>query len=1098
MSRVHHAAILASAGSGKTFQLAHRFIHLMVHGVSPARICALTFSRKAACEIFESVVEQLVGGCTSDERRERSVRILGHPSLSADDFRGLLRGFVEGMHRARIGTLDSFMVGVVRAFPAEIGAPARFGLADGDDPEAVALRMEALSRLLVSGGDDAIGNLLDMYVAVNEGRIMRVACRGMLEAVEWYRAAYLSFPEPGCWRDPVRVWGRVPDLPDQARMKEAGDRLLEHLSERSDLPGAFAETIRQFVEQASVYRPGSPWRRFITGGRISGSDPNPLTRLLTAVWQSNGEPVECRYGRAKQPPVFAREEVRRFRCLLDVLLETQRVLACRRTDGLYRLLSAYEQHYQAAMRSSGMMTFDDVQRLLHPGASGHGLALSREPGPDRLYIDYRLDGELDHWLIDEFQDTSDQQWAVIRNLVDEVLQDDGGNRTFFCVGDVKQAIYGWRGGNAALFGEVLDTYGDRIRTRPMHECQRSCPAVLDAVNRVFGHLELDLIPESARTAWNAAWTDHTAARDEPGYACLLETTRPEGGDREERSPWAFVADLVGAIQPRKRGWTVGVLTRRNEVAGEVGDAIRAGCPGLEVAVAGSRLLADNPVVHTLLALIRFATHPGHTQAWRQLQMSPLRAGLERDGWGIHNLPAEILRRVAGSGYRDVLETWGRRLEQAVDLDRFGLQRLTQLLDAAAAYDRTGDRDGNHFLETMEHASVEDAGAGAAVQVMTIHKAKGLGFDIVILPELVQRKNMILSGVPTLLTHGSVRAPLDTDWVLRTPESDVLEFDDALAGALDEERDRRASEALCVWYVAMTRARRALYMVMADPPKSGRTLTPALLFRHQLAGEGGTGGEPREVQFGKTRFTLCYETGRADWYEEKPFGKARRTSRKARSRRPLFRATEQPVLDRREPSKTDAGVGRADWLLNPESRAVREFGSAIHELFCAVTWSGEADVEAVVADWERETAASPDVRRDVVPQFRNALQAGAIREALARPKGNVALWREKAFDVVLDNAWVSGVFDRVTIIRNARGEVERVDVVDFKSNRIHGGSAVQRAAESYADQMRLYRQAAGEILGVPVDRVYARLIFTVPLMVVDVTGVNGPVGGWQVV
>jgi ATP-dependent helicase/nuclease subunit A len=640
VSRVQHAAILASAGSGKTFQLAHRFIHLMLHGVSPARICALTFSRKAACEIFESIVEQLVGGCLSEERREGSARILGHPSLSADDFRGLLRGFVEGMHRARIGTLDSFMVGVVRAFPAELGAPAGFGLADGDDPEAVALRMDALSRLLAAGGDDAMGELLDMHAAVHEGRITRVACRSLMESVEWHRAAYLSFPESPCWRDPVRIWGRAPALPAPEPVKEAGDALIEHLAARADLPAAFASNIRGFVEQAAGYRPDSPWRRFISGGRTAGSEPNPLTRLLTAVWRSNGEPVECRYGRAKTAPVFAREEVRRFRVLLESLLEIQRVVAVRRTDGLYRLLDAYERHYQAAMRSGSMMTFDDVQRLLHPEASDHGLAISRAAGPHRLYIDYRLDGELDHWLIDEFQDTSDQQWAVIRNLVDEVLQDDGGTRSFFCVGDVKQAIYGWRGGNAALFGEVLETYGDRIRTRPMHECRRSCPAVLDAVNRVFGRLDPDLVPEPARNAWNAGWADHTAARDEPGYACLLETARSEPADDggEGRSPWGFVADLVSAIQPRKRGWTVGVLTRRNEVAGAVGDAIRAECPGLEVAVAGSRRLADNPVVHTLLALIRFAAHPGHTQAWRQVQMSPLRAFLDRNGWG-HAQPA---------------------------------------------------------------------------------------------------------------------------------------------------------------------------------------------------------------------------------------------------------------------------------------------------------------------------------------------------------------------------------------------------------------------------------------------------------------------------
>jgi ATP-dependent helicase/nuclease subunit A len=79
----------------------------------------------------------------------------------------------------------------------------------------------------------------------------------------------------------------------------------------------------------------------------------------------------------------------------------------------------------------------------------------------RLYIDYRLDCKLDHWLLDEFQDTSDLQWEVLRNLADEILQDASGQRSFFYVGDVKQAIYGWRGGNARLFGKILEQYRGR-------------------------------------------------------------------------------------------------------------------------------------------------------------------------------------------------------------------------------------------------------------------------------------------------------------------------------------------------------------------------------------------------------------------------------------------------------------------------------------------------------------------------------------------------------------------------------------------------------------------------------------------------------------
>lgn len=113
-------------------------------------------------------------------------------------------------------------------------------------------------------------------------------------------------------------------------------------------------------------------------------------------------------------------------------------------------------------------------------------ALSHGPtGPGRLCIDYRLDCRLDHWLIDEFQDTSDVQWSVLQNLVDEVIQDPDRQRTFFCVGDVKQAIYGWRGGNPYLFRRIREQYGDVIQEESLDQSFRSCPPIIHTINRVF-------------------------------------------------------------------------------------------------------------------------------------------------------------------------------------------------------------------------------------------------------------------------------------------------------------------------------------------------------------------------------------------------------------------------------------------------------------------------------------------------------------------------------------------------------------------------------------------------------------------------------------
>ena len=121
-------------------------------------------------------------------------------------------------------------------------------------------------------------------------------------------------------------------------------------------------------------------------------------------------------------------------------------LAC--TQGIHGLLSAVEERDDAQVRRAGRLTFSDLPVLLAP-RTGQPIL-----GVGQLNLEYRLDGAFDHWLLDEFQDTSTVQWHVVENLIDEVAQDPDGSRTFFCVGDQKQSIYQWRGGDPQLVDRV--------------------------------------------------------------------------------------------------------------------------------------------------------------------------------------------------------------------------------------------------------------------------------------------------------------------------------------------------------------------------------------------------------------------------------------------------------------------------------------------------------------------------------------------------------------------------------------------------------------------------------------------------------------------
>jgi len=144
---ITHEAISASAGSGKTFQLAHRYIRLLAGGVKPERIIALTFSRKAAGEIFDSIITYLYRAATSPETARTTSEIIDIPSLCQNDFLRLLREMMNSLHRLQIGTLDSFTVGIIRSFPMELGISGAFQVMESEGALARTARQEVLGRI---------------------------------------------------------------------------------------------------------------------------------------------------------------------------------------------------------------------------------------------------------------------------------------------------------------------------------------------------------------------------------------------------------------------------------------------------------------------------------------------------------------------------------------------------------------------------------------------------------------------------------------------------------------------------------------------------------------------------------------------------------------------------------------------------------------------------------------------------------------------------------------------------------------------------------------------------------------------------------------
>jgi len=1075
-AELRHEAIAASAGSGKTFQLAHRYIGLMAQGVAPDRICALTFSRKAAGEIFDTIALHLCAAAVKPESAEQTAKRIGCPGFEPSDFLRLLQSFVQNLHRLHIGTLDSFLVGVARAFPAEIGIPADFQVVDEGGAAAEEVHRQVLTMLFAHSQVDrkAQREFLEAFKLATFG-IQEKAFDAVIDRfVRDCREAIQLLPEGACWGEPFVIWPASVERPVPVVDPTAAAEQLRAALPARGLPNTMLRSLLKFVEFAATYEETARWDDSLDGNRV-------FLQLLEANTQGAHDAMTLRY-RGKEHD-FDRHETCALLGLLRRVLEVETRRALRQTQGIYRVMARYEEQYAAIVRRSGRLTFRDIQYLLTDANPANASAvLSRLPGEaDRMYIDYRLDAKLDHWLLDEFQDTSDLQWAGLRNLADEILQDTTGQRSFFYVGDTKQAIYGWRGGNARLFNRILEEYGPAIHRRPLSKSFRSAPPIIETVNRVFGALPADRLPAGAIALWQQAWQPHTVQHGfvpETGYAAILEPpcapNMPKPGPEDRRRLLVALLDL---IRPIRKGLSTAVLVRSNEEGRRVVEILRATCPELPVALEGKAGIMDNPVVSLLLALIQFAAHPGDMLARRHLQMSALNEALRAGSPDPAQQAEALLRQIHDGGFRTFVRTWGRHLNERARLDPFGRSRWNDLIDAAGEFDASGSTDCSAFLRFVESYEKHELAVPGAVRVMTIHQSKGLGFDVVILPELMGQA--VNSGGALGLAMGRDPRNDNPAWALRMPRRVLAQQDRVLARLVERADVNACFDALCVLYVAMTRARRALYMISSFPGPNSKALSPAAFLKMQLLGEPNPKDGPR-VRLAETEAVCLFETGTREWFAELP---PVSTTPAGREGQPSFapdfaaRPSRRRRIVRIEPSSEEAIVRKAAWLFDPEMRDVLDFGQAIHALFQRVTWIEELEVEQIVRDWRAQANTSPLVARDACTQFRQALQSAQIQAALQRPKADVTLWREKRFESIVRGRLLSGIFDRVVIEHNKDGAPVRATILDYKSDRIEGAREMRSSAQTYRPQLELYAEALSQALRVPVAQIALRLVYT---------------------
>lgn len=1058
--RSQHVIIRASAGTGKTFQLTNQYLQQLFAGAAPEEILATTFTRKAAGEILERNMVRLATAALDNDQCRQLGTDLGLPRLNRKACLSLLRQLTRGLHRVRICTLDSFFSNLASSFGFEMGLPPDWTILDEID--ATVLKNRAVDNVLrteAPNDNEAAASIVQLMHLLTKGESTRSVGELIRQVVD---SLYPIFQETD-----AAAWKSFPDykmLSDRSLSRAIDDFSAAELPDDKRIKDAREANVRSAL--------ADDWESFVSRG---------LAAKVAA-----GETT------------YYRKELGKDVCdACRVLLNHARAVLvnsiARQTEATYQLLSRYDVRYSQLKDESRALQFDDVTRLLADVATDSEV--------DRFA--FRMDSDISHVLLDEFQDTSLAQWQVIRPFAKKVTEQQQGT-SFFCVGDIKQAIYGWRGGVAEIF-DAIEAQLSGLQQLDLDKSYRSAPAIVETTNAIFNGLKSasELADADNIQEWCAAFRQHTTAHTNlPGYAVLEAAPEAESDNAGVESTLRFAAKRIAELTSTAPGASIGVLVRKNKHVSRLIFELRR--LGVAASEEGGNPVTDGAAVQLLISVLKLADHPGNTVARFHIARSPLADHLNfsryADDAEAEKLSRQIRGQLQAEGYGPVLKRWAAALAPACDSR--GRRRLAQLVELAYRWQSHATLRTTDFLNFIEHEKVPDPTADR-IRVMTVHQSKGLEFDIVVLPDLEGR--LVGQTKSFVVRRPSPTEPIDR--VCRYRNADVRELlPTDFQQMFDDARRRQISEALCVLYVAVTRAKHALHMIIAPPNQKQKRppATMAGLLQIALA-------EPGPVEPGQ----VIYETGQSDWYKSTQLvGEGvdsglnvatDKSTAKSESKQVRFAPMpdgRQRGMQRKAPSKHDKGRKvKLRSLVRHGSNAATERGTLIHAWFELIDW---LDDSAVPPDDELQEKASeissgvPDVGA-LVTEFHHMIRQPEIAEGLKRSaylSGQIPglpasvrelvmktdpssirleVHNEHAFAIRDGGDVISGFIDRLVLIYVDNTPVA-ADVIDFKTDTFDFANTqlFQEKTAWYKDQLQMYARVVSRLYRIPLESVATRL------------------------
>jgi ATP-dependent helicase/nuclease subunit A len=1061
----HLSVILqAPAGSGKTTVLTQRLLRLLAAVDEPEEILAITFTRRAAAEMRARVLRALRGEIADDAQGER-LRQLAAAALQRSQARGWRLAQDPG--RLRIQTIDSFSFRLASQLP--VTARAGSELSVSSRPEEL-YRLAARETLLAAEEDAELSTDLELLFERLDnrwGHVERLLADMLRQRAHWLPHVLGHGPDALCRRVAASLTRIVEDRLEAARRSLGFDVCVE----AARLPGvgpleSEARCLESWKTLARLaLTKDRDWRKRIDRGLGAGFENGAGKEALRAcIERLSALPA----GRDTLLEVAGLPSP-------DLGPDDAAALAA-----LSRVLRAAAAQLQALFAHEG--------RVDHTYIAGAARAALAEAGlPTDLAL--RTGLSLRHILVDEFQDTSVAQLELLEALTAGWEQGDG--RTLFVVGDPMQSIYQFREAEVGCFLRARDLGIGTVRLTPLRLLRnfRSAPALIQWTNETFGRLfpVADDLRASA-VAFTASLAGQIGPSGEPASdAHPVELRLLCGDDRaaETQAIVARVADLKASAPQASIAILVAARSHAQAIVAELGDA------GIDTIGVELVPLAEVPIVRDLVALTRALCHLGDRTAWLAVLRAPwcgvsLATLTRLSARGDSRLVCEALRETDRLEECPVDER--ARLERAAGVLEGGLSRRDQApladwleevwmaLGAPDAYPAEELRHARAFFDALSERTASGEWSGidtldsllanlyaqpqartaAPVQVLTIHGAKGLEFDHVLVPCLDRQRNQ--GREPLLRWLDLPRAEAERSDLIMAPAPVIGE---GLPGDVNAFLKRltalrAANEQVRLLYVAATRAKRSLHLYAAPAPRADGQVIPLsrtplaslwpALARAFLAPSAATASPASsDIQlelFAGSQMRRVLRRLTSDWAPP------------ALPAAP--RLTRLPVAQR--------SLERLEFSWAGETR--RHIGTVVHaalQSFAAVTeLPSRARLEA------RAEIYREQLRRHGVPERDLAGAVTDVVEALARTvedeRGRWILSRDH-LEAGSELALTGMAEGRLTNVVIDRSFVDRHGtrwVIDFKTSPHEGGRLedfIDRELERYRGQLEKYAALA---------------------------------------